>query len=152
MASQIIINTIECLSCENKFKNKNMYQSNSPKCAKSPDKNDFRKLLENVLLVTAAGHMEKNILQALFKFCSNIFLEELTGKLHFKSKKAKEYIINCGDHHLSWQILSIIYEALSCELVYIYCIECKNGGIACNVDNFVKWRNYKVVNPKYNFY
>ena len=95
--------------------------------------------------------MEKNILQTLFKFCSNIFLEELADRLGFKSKKVKEFIINCGDHHLSWQILTIIYEALAHELVYIYFIECKNGGLACNVDNFVQWRNSTVMNPN-NFY
>ena len=135
MASQIIKNTIECLPCENEFKNKNMYQSNLPGCAGSADENNFRKPFENILLVREKKYMEKNILQALFKFCSHIFLEELADRLGFKSKKGKEFIINCGDHHLSWQILTIIYEVLSQELVYAYLIESKYGGIACNVDN-----------------
>ena len=61
MASQIIKNTIECLSCKNEFKNKIIYQSNLPECAGSADQNNFRKSFENILLVTGAGHMEKNI-------------------------------------------------------------------------------------------
>ena len=61
--------------------------------------------------------MEKNILQTLFKFRSNIFLVELADRLGFKSKKAKEFIIDCGDHHLSWQIFTIIYDTLAHELV-----------------------------------
>ena len=46
----------------------------------------------------------------------------------------------------------MIYEALADELVYVYLIECTNGAIACNVDNFVQRRNSKIVNPNYNFY
>ena len=30
---------------------------------------------------------------------------KVAEKLGFKSPKAKEFIINCEDHHLSWQIV-----------------------------------------------
>ena len=70
--------------------------------------------------------------------------------LGFKSKNAKNFIINCGDHHLSWQIISIIYEVFSKELIHSYLID-------TNADNvspmeYVNWRNEKDINPNYNFY
>ena len=49
-------------------------------------------------------------------------MEDVAGMLGFKSKNAKNFIINCGDHHLSWQTISIVYEAFSKELVHIYLI------------------------------
>ena len=77
-------------------------------------------------------------------------MEDVADMLGFKSKNAKDFIINCGDHHLSWQIISIIYEAFSKELIYNYLIN-------TNADNvspveYVNWRNEKVINPNYNFY
>ena len=45
---------------------------------------------------------------------------KVSDKLGFKSTKAKEFIINCGDHHLSWQIAMIVFEAFAKELIRLY--------------------------------
>lgn len=62
---------------------------------------EFAKVFDSILLVPGAGHIELNFLRALFKFCRHVFLEILAQKLGFCSKKAKEFIINCRNHHLS---------------------------------------------------
>ena len=56
----------------------------------------------DILLVPGPGHMEKTFLLTIFKFTKDIFMFKLAGKLVFRSLKAKDFIINCGDHHLSW--------------------------------------------------
>ena len=50
----------------------------------------------------------------------NIFMLKVSDKLGFKSTKAKEFIINCGDRHLSWQIAMIVFEAFAKELIRLY--------------------------------
>ena len=60
-------------------------------------------------------------------------MEDVADMLGFKSKNAKSFIINYGDHHLSWQIISIIYEAFSVELIHSYLIN-------TDADNIIYYR------------
>ena len=78
----------------------------------------------DMLLTVGAGHMVKNLLLAIFRFCRNLFVEAIACKLGFWSEKAIEFIVNCGNHHISWQICSIAYKAFSEELLYIYVKGC----------------------------
>ena len=76
-------------------------------------------------------------------------MEDDADMVGFTSKNAKNFIINCGDHHLSWQIISIIYEAFSKSFFHSYLIN-------TNADNvspmeYVDWQNKKVINSNYNF-
>ena len=61
----------------------------------------------DILLAVGAGHMEKNLLLAIFRFCRKLFAETIAYKLGFQSKKAIEFIVNFGKHHISWQIFSV---------------------------------------------
>ena len=70
--------------------------------------------------------------------------------LGFKSNNAKDFIINCGDHYLSWQIISIIYEAFSKELIHSYLIKANADNVS--LMEYVNRRNEKVINPNYSFY
>ena len=47
------------------------------------------------------------------KFTKNVFMLKVADKLGFKSSKAKEFIKNCGDHHLSWQIAMVVFEVFA---------------------------------------
>ena len=61
----------------------------------------------DILLAVGAGHMEKNLLLAIFRFCRKLLVETIAYKLGFQSKKAIEFIVNCGKHHISWEICSV---------------------------------------------
>ena len=74
----------------------------------------------DTLLVPGPGNIEKNFLLTIFKFTKDIFMFKLADKLGFKSSKAKDFIINCGDHHLSWQIANIVFDAFTKELIHIF--------------------------------
>ena len=104
--------------------------------------------LERILLVPGAGHMEKNLLLAIFKMCKDIFMKDLAVKLGFRSQNAIAFIINCGDHHLSYQILTICFEAIALELIRVYIQNCDGKPTA---NGFVTWRNDHVQNANFNF-
>ena len=67
----------------------------------------------DILLVPGPGHMEKIFLLTIFKFTKDIFMFKLAEKLGFRSLKAKDFVINCGDHHLLWQIANIVFDAFA---------------------------------------
>ena len=47
----------------------------------------------NILLTPGAGHMKENLLLALFRTCSPIFIKDLADKLGFKSKLPKSSLL-----------------------------------------------------------
>ena len=53
---------------------------------------------------------------------------KLDDKLGFKSSKAEDFIINCGDQHLFWQIPNIVFDTFVKELIHISykCCQYKN--------------------------
>ena len=105
-----------------------------------------------MLLAVGAGHMEKKLLLAIFRFCRKLFVETKAYKLGFRSKKAIEFIVDCGNHHISWQMCSIIYEAFSEELLYIYKKNCLERNIEPDPTHFTVWRDTEVKNNNYHLY
>lgn len=95
------------------------------------------KVFGNILLAVGARHKEKNFLLAIFKLCMDIFLGWLAHLLGFRSVKAKEFIFNCGEHHLSFQFLQIMYEAFASELLFIYVVECNKKNLVPRIVLFL---------------
>ncbi|CAC5402461.1 unnamed protein product [Mytilus coruscus] len=83
--------------------------------------------------------MEINLFRAFFSFCRNIFLETLAEKLGFMSKRAKDFIVGCGDHHLTWQIFQIVLYAFAAELSRSYVISCLEKNETPTSAGFVLW-------------
>ena len=102
------------------------------------------KYFGDVLLVPGPGHIEKNFLLTIFKFTKDIFMFKLADKLGFKSLKAKDFIVNCADHHLSWQIATIVFDAFAKELIYVYIQYCEKENLDPSIEHLVSWRNEKV--------
>ena len=73
----------------------------------------MEKFFGSLLLAPGPGHIEKNFLLTVFKFTKKIFMLKVADKLGFKSTKVKDFVTNCGDHHLSWQIAMIVFEAFA---------------------------------------
>ena len=78
----------------------------------------------NVLLHTGAGHMEMNMLKSLFKFGWEIIFR-LVATLHgYRSTAAHKYALKCGDHHKSWQLFTITFDACMSELLLPDVLDC----------------------------
>ena len=141
MADKLINNLVLCKVCNNHINTcKETIESHFIDIHSENTNVEFAKVFDSILLVPGAGHIELNILRALFKFCRHVFLEILAQKLGFCSKKAKEFIINCGNHHLSWEISAIIYQAFAKELIRVYVISCFKRKVTPSVADFVFWR------------
>lgn len=107
---------------------------------RNKDKISFKLHFDYVLLVPGVGHLEINLFRALFSFCREIFLEFLAGKLGFVSKKATDFIIGCGDHHLTWQVYQIALYAIASELCRVYYLsKVQDGSDTFSFENFVMW-------------
>ena len=111
-----------------------------------------KKLFDYVLLTPGAGHMEINLLRAIFKLCRHICLEQISDLLGFRTKGSKEFVVRGSNHHVTWQVFLIMYQAFALELASVYYVECRrNGGVPSQAD-WHRWRENDVVNPNYHFY
>ena len=97
----------------------------------------------DILLVPGPGNMKKNFSLTIFKFTKDIFMFKLSDKLDFTSSKAKDFIIDCGDHHLSWQIANIVFDAFAKKLIHIFLRCCEYGNLQPTIETFVTWRNQR---------
>ena len=151
MAAELVQNILRCSLCNEVF--------DCTECTReeySPLHDqvvDYSHDFGDILLVSGAGHLEKNLLLALFKFCDPAFMSVISDERGFKSKAAKDFI-NCGNHHVTWQILSTVYDALSKEIIQIYCYEAAEKKLELKADSFLKWKNEcrVAVNLNYHFY
>ena len=60
--------------------------------------------LQNILLLPGPGHIEINVLRALFKLMWPLGLEDLAKLLGFRTHKALTYALKVSDFHKSWQV------------------------------------------------
>ena len=104
----------------------------------------FELLFGNIMFVPGPGYIELNLARLLLRFLWQPFLSHFVKCLGFRTHKARQVVLNGVDHHLSKQLLSSCFEALSKELLvpYIrYCLEkgeeASNDGYQDWVDNFI---------------
>ena len=104
-----------------------------------------------VLLAIGAGHMEKNILLAIMQLCKHIFIDVVAEKMGFKTINAKNFMTNCGDHHISQRVLLVCSEAFARELLYRDIIAAQKEGREPCVIGMYSWKD-DIDNSNFNFY
>lgn len=115
IANEIITDTLKCFACSLEFSSNYAFVKHA--ADKHQKKASLEKVFVNILLAIGAQHKEKNFLLAIFKLCKDIFLGRFAHLVGFRSVKVKEFIFNCGEHHLSFQFLQIMYElCMNCFL------------------------------------
>lgn len=139
----IISNVFTCSSCGDRVdKAHTTFEKHlSEKHRLNHDGITFKLLYDFVLPIPGAGHMEINLFRALFSLTRSMFMEFLAEKLGFSSKKAREFIIGCGDHHLTWQIFQVSLYAISRELCRIYVVTCLRQNSDPSAGGFLLWVN-----------
>jgi hypothetical protein len=79
---------------------------------------------DHVLPLNGPGHTEKLIMEATTKLLwSLIGLRSFATWCDFKSEKAKQFLMNFGDHHKGWDFLYIIMMTISREIAFEF-IKC----------------------------
>ena len=119
ITSELINSTNQCKNCLEIF---NIFETSKSKHCKlkHSDKEssniEFEMVFRKVLLAVGAGHMEKNILLAIMQLCKHILIDVVVKKMGFKTINAKNFVTNCGDHRISWQVFLVCKRAV----VYVY--------------------------------
>jgi len=96
---------------------------------------------KNILLIPGMGHIDINNTKALFKLMWQPCIKNLAILLGWKSPKALTLCEHCTDHHKAMQILDILFESLTSELLKAfvkYCNEKKQQPDVINLYAFAK--------------
>ncbi len=68
--------------------------------------------LHDVLLWPGQGHFEINFVKLLFKLLWTVGLETLATMIGFQTAKALHYAFEASNHHKSWEMLHIYFQAI----------------------------------------
>ena len=83
-----------------------------------------RKWYNWVLLRQGLGHIEMNMCKAVFKLMWVPVLRHVANIMGFKSPRTMMFIQGCGDNHLAWQLIRIVLETITKELMVPY-VRCR---------------------------
>ena len=101
IATHLHNEVVQCLICQSVIDTKLEKIENHVKKEHAEHENlPYNLYFGEVLLAVGAGHMEKILLLDIFRFSKKLFVETIASKLGFRSKKAIEFIVNCGNHML----------------------------------------------------
>ena len=85
-------------------------------------------MVDSTNLVPGAGHMDKVLLDVIFKACPHIFFELLAKSLEFRIKKAVDFVIIVVTINIKLQIARIVTEAFVGSLsISMFCTVNKVG-------------------------
>ena len=108
-----------------------------------------KKIYDWVLLRPGLGHIEMNSIKVLFRILWVPILRHVAGQLGFKSGPAQSFIQNCGNNHVSWQLVCVLRDAVCKELAVPFVRECLSQGIRPEAAGFINWTT-QVVNNNYS--
>ena len=91
---------------------------------------------KHFLLRPGLGHFEINMVECIFKLLRVVLLKFVAKLLGFRSERALSYVYckTASDHHKSWEILQIVFQALSKELLVVFVREKLSKGEQPSVD------------------
>ena len=98
-----------------------------------------KKVYDWVLLRPGLGHVEMNSVKALFRLLWVPILRHVASLLGFKSGPAQAFIKNCGNNHVSWQLVCVLRESVCRELAVLYVRECLSESSSPSSSAFLNW-------------
>ena len=150
IASSIIDNTVVCSVCKQELNISKRPFSEHAEAEHPGQEVECTKLFDDVLLVPGTGHMEINLLRAVFALCKDICVDHIADLLGFRSKRAKEFITRGSNHHVTWQVFLIMYKAFAMELAYEYYADCVRRDMVPSQKEWAIWRENEVQNANYH--
>ena len=111
---KLIINVYGCLDCNEAIDGQENFESHL--CSGAINGN---KSFEFDWIVPQTGllHFEMNAAKLFINFCWEPFMKEICMYLGFVSENAQMYPKKGSDHHKLWDLLEIVYIALTHELL-----------------------------------
>ena len=150
IASSLIDNTVVCNSCDKEMNiAKTPFQQHVE--SEHPGQDiEYTKVFRDIFLVPGAGHIEINLLRAIFGICKHICLDHISDRLGFRSTRAKAFISRGSNHHVTWQVFVIMYRAFALELAYEYYLDCIRNDRVPSQRDWQEWRENDVRNANYH--
>ena len=71
-----------------------------------------KKLYDWVLLRPGLGHIEMNAVKVIFRLLWVPLLRHVAGLLGFRRGPAQAFVKNCGNNHLSWQLVCVVRDSV----------------------------------------
>ena len=105
---------------------------------------------KHIILRPGLGHFEINMVKCIFKLLWIVLLSSVAKLLGFRSERALSYCKTASDHHKSWEILQIVFKAVSKELLIAFVREKLVNGEQPSVDKYFQWLK-AVKDPNYCF-
>jgi hypothetical protein len=93
-------------------------------------------------------HVEMNACKAFFDLNWEVSLKDICSSIGCKTPKAMECIRRCYDNHKTFQIIEMLYIALTDELLTPYVRYCYSVGIEATVAGYWFWSD-NVEDPNY---
>jgi rubrerythrin len=125
---------------------KNPLEQHIADCPSISNRPTFSKVFGDLLMRPGPGHIEMNMARCALKFCWEPLFCQIAKMLGFRTQKAQDVVKNGIDHHRSMQIVRIVLQALSLELVVPYVrIHPEDPTPA----GYMSWVNQHVVDPTY---
>ncbi|CAG7722319.1 unnamed protein product [Allacma fusca] len=129
MATRLIADTHYCTTCKTQGSQLLMSQH---RCLNSQIERKYAK----IIMRPGYGHFEINFVRSIFKNYFDVFIGPIAKLFGFTSPNSLAFCKSAKDHHQSWQLLQIIFIALTDELAYFYISSFGNTALDVNEDTF----------------
>ena len=143
-----LFNVYRCLDCNEAIYGQENFESHLCSGAIHED-NSFE--FDWIVPQTGLLHFEMNAAKSFINFCWEPFMREICMHLGFVSENAQIYAKKGSDHHKLWDLLKIVYIALTDELLVEFVRFCIRNNMEPSVDNYWSSFSKKVKNPNYAF-
>jgi len=134
--SKLIANVLKCNICEESFYGKSNFENHSCFVLHNAS---YEFEFDWIVALPGLLHLEMNAAKAFLSLNWDIFMESVMKDLGITSEVALMYARKGSDHHKLWQILEIVYLALSDELLLPFIRSCLKEGITVSVSNYWKY-------------
>ena len=102
-----------------------------------------------VFPIIGNGHYEHTLLRSFFDINWIPFLECVAEEIGYKSNKSKAYIKSANNHHMSWQILLLLFDGFLLELMNMYINSCSDHTELSSINFRIFCENIKSQRIKY---
>ena len=148
IVEKLIENVIRCESCKSSFYGVNLFHEH--KCYVNNNNVNFVYEFAWAVPIPGMLHIEMTLCKSFINTNWDVFVHEIVKVLGFKSAKALKHIRNCGNHHKTFELMLIMYIALTDELLKPFLDHCSENEMTPNMVDY--WEFSKTItDSQYNY-
>lgn len=110
----------------------------------------YGKEFEWVHLRIGHGHYEMNMVRSFLALNWEVFMKDVAYVMGFRSPNAQQYARSGGDHHKSWELMTIMLHGTLDELLVPYVRQCMSKKVKPSAADYLRWSK-DVKDPRYMY-